>query len=148
MTSLLFSFTPISNPLYITSLSCSCVCSLSPLLSTLGFLKSPGYWNSMMNLELTFSLPFDCVCVCVCVCVCRCGKCCYTGWICSIQKSMSWFLGNLHCRTIRYRISWVIVVFLFIFIIGFSSVSFCSLNYLFLSSAYFPPYLLLISLAC
>ena len=23
----------------------------------------------MMNLELTFSLPFDCVCVCVCVCV-------------------------------------------------------------------------------
>lgn len=23
-----------------------------------------------------------------------------TGWICSIQKSISWFLGNLHCRTI------------------------------------------------
>ena len=87
MTLLLFSFILIPNPLYMTFRSCS----LSLLLSTFRLLKIPRILK-FHNDELGHRPPFVFFCGGV-------GRVA-TGWICSIQKSMSWFLGNLHCRTI------------------------------------------------
>lgn len=63
MTLLLFSFTPISKPLYMTSLSCSCVCSLSPSLNIRLF-KVPRILKFHDEFGIDVISPL-CVCVCV-----------------------------------------------------------------------------------
>ena len=63
MTLLLFSFTPVSKPLYMTSLSCSCVCSLSPSLNIRLF-KVPRILKFHDEFGIDVISPL-CVCVCV-----------------------------------------------------------------------------------